>query len=237
MNIISEWLDKISQLNIVAAPFAVVLIIVGLAVCFFGRRLLKPALAVCGFAGGVILGNYLVHLINTEQLAKEYVNNDLVRMIPIVTGIILAALCVGFVSIAMYLLAAAGGLVSFAIVKDAIEGSLGIEVSKGVKTGILLCALIVPIVLVIFIQDYVVSVTMAVIGAAILMVGVDNLAKKGFLDSLRRFWDFGKHLDQQRVQSHINGIKVNKELLLMYAGFLTVAIVGSIFQIHSIQKK
>lgn len=250
MKFLGEFLAKIT--DAVGKPGEVVvavgLIVTGLVVCFFGRRLLRPALCVGGFATGVLIGQPLIELIQHTFDPENIIvlQHDLVRAVPFVLGVILGIVFMNVLSVGMYVMAAAGGMVLFATVKDLIRVAFGGNIHPYLKIAILAFSALLPLIMVKFLEDIVVSICTAIVGSAVLTIGVDMFAKKGFFASLQRFWHIKDHhaglfeeLSKEKAKAVLEEVKKaaaeesgNKEVMFMFGGFLLVATAGAFYQLH-----
>jgi hypothetical protein len=216
-------------------------IALGLIVCFFGRRLLRPTLAVAGFAVGVLFTKPLLeslHRIFDPQSQLLSLENDFIRVLPMVGGVVLGVLFMSLISLGMYLLAAAGGVVLFSVVKDLMKTAFSTEIHPYIRIGVLVLAGLLPILLAKLIEGVVVSLATSILGSAVIMVGIDVFTKVGFFDSLKRFWRIKDHVFDGEVAAEtakvieetVVEVKANREVLFMFLGFGAMAAAGSLYQ-------
>lgn len=224
-------------------------IVVGVFVCFFGRRLLRPTLAIGGFAVGIVTGRPLIatmHQLIDPKSELVSLDNDIIKVVLVAIGIIMGLLFMNAVDVAMYLIAAAGGMVLVALVKDIMKRAFAAHIPPHVKIIILGVAGLLPLLLVRCLENVVLSVCTAIVGSAIMLIGVDMFTQKGFFDSLKRFWSITESISLndlsnttqtgQQVAAHLQqqakDVTGNKDVLFMFGGFMVIAAAGALYQLN-----
>lgn len=209
---------------------------IGVIVCFFGRRILRPTLAVAGFAVGFQLGTAGLSLAeeqmkNAKVLAQDQFKFDFhgnaAKAIPFILGGLSGIVFMSLVQLAMYLIAAAAGVTIFSVVRDTLkESSMKVEMSESVRMGIMVGSALVPLLLVSFLEHIIVSAATSSIGAALVMVGIDMFVDKKFLTSIREVWS----TKVEEMQDKVQGIMKDRDILYMCCGFVALATVGTLYQ-------
>jgi hypothetical protein len=194
-------------------------ILVGLFLCFCGKRFFKPFLALVGFVAGFGVGLFVLLWIDAEgKLAQSWF-----LLIPVVVGIVVAGLCLWIVKMAILCGAAAGGFALGMSLMSVRDGAL-IPHSIG-RLGFLAAIVAICVVLAWFFETLIVCITSAALGAFMAVSGVDLFAKTGFLEAAL-----------EAVQVREVRVKVTMPLLGMCSLVLGLAAAGIVTQYLHIRR-
>lgn len=152
---------------------AVLSIAVGLVVCFFGFRLLRPTMFVCGFLVGGFLCSSAV-----EHVFKEKTWEPTAWWVALfVGGLFVGALVLALYSLGIFIVGAAGGV----LLATMLNTSVGYKLfPENPNTGLLILAIVLGIIggiLASKIEKPVIVVATSLVGAVLAISGIGYFAK------------------------------------------------------------
>ncbi|KAJ3162812.1 hypothetical protein HDU86_003786 [Geranomyces michiganensis] len=160
---------------------AVILIIAGSLVLFFGHRLFYPTLFVGGFFTFASLA--YVALINAEPSSGYSNRSTLILCVVLAAGIIGGLLSVCLVKLGITLVGAAGGFALALFILSWKSGGL-IESGLG-RTIFIIACVVVGAVIIHFVIKQALIVLTAIAGAFGITLGIDFFAKTGFAQTVQ----------------------------------------------------
>ncbi|RUS34137.1 hypothetical protein BC938DRAFT_482303 [Jimgerdemannia flammicorona] len=191
---------------------AVLAIISGIYFCFFGYRFFKMTMFLTGFW---VFGNITyIGMINGGS------NQTLTLIISIIVGLLGGAILTCCWHIGLYFLAALAGYALALWILGWKSGGL-IESSTG-RVILIVVLIIVFVLLIIFFERWMVIISTSVIGAYLIILGIDIFAQTGFASNAASFLS-----SNHSTNSNTN---MDWKTYIMLAAFIALAIIGIFFQ-------
>jgi hypothetical protein len=211
-----------TQLNLTTGVIGGIAVVVGLLMCFSGKRFFKVFLSLVGFIAGVV-GGLLAMAFVTPLM--NFSNPDMVTWIVAgILGVVGALVCLYAWKIGVYLGAGLGGysIMTYILSLKAggvIENELGRHGAIAVGVGLAVIAAI-------FLEDIAIVIASAISGSLISMVGLDCYFNTGFRVQV---WDIA--IKQTTKMPDLSG-----HMYYMFAGTLALAVLGVVVQLLSPSK-
>ncbi|TPX30944.1 hypothetical protein SmJEL517_g05624 [Synchytrium microbalum] len=211
-----------AQVTAQSSVLAILLIVTGLFLTFYGYRLFTPVLFVIGaYVGGLLA--YII-VLNTEP-AGGFANRDTL----ILVVVLVAALVVGCLTICLWRVGIAllGAALGFVLGLFILSWASGGVIASGLGRAIFLSVLsIIGGIAISILQKPIIIVATAVVGSYAFISGVDIFANTGF--SLAA---------QQMINAHnslnLSPFQTSPRMFAMLIGFMAAAIVGILFQFRA----
>ncbi|KAJ3173285.1 hypothetical protein HDU88_004747 [Geranomyces variabilis] len=170
-----------NHVTVQSAVAAVVLIIAGSLVLFFGHRLFYPTLFVGGFFTFASLAYVII--VNAEPTSGYSNRSTLILCVVLVAGIIGGLLSVCLVKLGITLVGAAGGFAFALFVLSWRSGGV-IESDLGRAIFIIACIIVGAIVIHFVIKSALIVLT-SIAGAFGITLGIDFFARTGFAQTVQ----------------------------------------------------
>lgn len=208
---------ELGQLTVTTGILGGILILVGLLLCFAGKRFFKLFLSLVGLAAGSVAGfigmaflNGLVTIPNA--LVVTYV-------VAGITGLVVAAACLYMWKIGVYVGAGLGGYSVVIYILSLKVGGL-IENQIG-RQAVLLIGVGLGVVAAMFLEDIAIAAASSMTGSLVAMYGVDYYANQGFRQQIY----------DQAVSRTVSLPTINTPLYFMFAGTIALAVCGMVVQL------
>ncbi|RUP46574.1 hypothetical protein BC936DRAFT_146787 [Jimgerdemannia flammicorona] len=191
---------------------AILAIISGIYFCFFGYRFFKMTMFLVGFW---VFGN-----ITYIGMINGGANQTLTLIISIIVGLLGGAILACCWHIGLYFLAALAG---YALALWILGWKSGGLIESSVGRIILIAAfIIVFVLLIIFFERWMVIISTSVIGAYLVILGIDIFVQTGFASNVASFLSPNHSTNSNTT--------MDWKYYLMLAAFIVLAIIGIFFQ-------
>jgi len=201
---------------------SVVAIVLGVVICFFGKKIFKIFLFVVGFAAVAAITYYVmlmveknndIHLTRVETIA-----------IPLVAGLVGGCLVLGIIQIGFFLVGATVGAIISFMLFSVVGNHFGSHalIIRLVILGVLALACGCVVV---WQEKKLIIIMSAIGGSYAIFAGADHWVKSGYTDALTSVFDTDTLP------------KLTLKLYIMFGGTLLVALFGLIFQFLTQKKK
>ncbi|KAJ3172312.1 hypothetical protein HDU87_007907 [Geranomyces variabilis] len=170
-----------NHVTVQSAIAAVILIIAGCVVLFFGHRLFYPTLFVGGFFFFASLA-YVV-LVNAEPTSGYSNRSTLILCVVLVAGIVGGLLAICLVKLGITLVGAAGG---FALALFVLSWKSGGVIESGLgRTIFIIACIIIGAIVIHFVIKSALIVFTSIAGAFGITLGIDFFAQTGFAQTVQ----------------------------------------------------
>ncbi|CAG8449666.1 12261_t:CDS:2 [Ambispora leptoticha] len=208
--------DNGSKITVHTTIVGIILIIVGIIYCFYGRKHYRLTMFLLGYYIGALI-TWII-LTNFEPQHYRAVVSTIILIISLVVGLIVGLLTMCCADLAIWALGGLGGY-AFALFLLAFADN-GIIHSHAVRAIFIVIFVVAGVILMMFFKNTVIILATAFIGAYSIMLGIDMFARTGFKESVRSFMD-GQH----DVVYH-----ATTEVYLMLAALFILFVLGTIYQ-------
>ncbi|KAJ3392296.1 hypothetical protein HDU92_008527 [Lobulomyces angularis] len=213
--------NGISKINPYSTVTAIVLIITGFVLVFFGNRLFKPILFIAGFYIFAVLSFIVLSGIETRSGTLLFGNNRslIFLIIALVSGILGGLLLTVLWKLG---LSAIGGLLGYILAILILSVVNGGVIESGIgRTIFLVGFFVVGAILIHFIEKPILILGTALPGSYAMFFGIDVFANTGFNIAMQSFISTGVIY------------KVSPAVYGMMGGVVAVAIIGIVLQFSS----
>lgn len=165
-----------TKITVEGSVFAVLMILTGLVICFFGHRLLKVTLFFAGFYLGSLIGYSILNNVNNSLPLWGQL------LIIIAFGLVFALLASFLFKLGLALLGALFGISIALFINSWRSGGL-IKSDWGIILFLCLMA-IAGAILILYLQYPLIILATAVLGAFLTMMGIDFFARTGYVQNM-----------------------------------------------------
>ncbi|CAG8486346.1 6391_t:CDS:2 [Ambispora gerdemannii] len=209
--------ENVRKITAHTVILGIILIIVGVIYCFFGRRFYRLTMFLLGF--------YVGSLITWVILTNAEPNNGygkaasvILLVVSLAVGLIIGLITMCCADLAVWIL---GGLAGYTVALFILAlADNGIIHSKAGRIIFILIFIIAGFLLMFFFKNIMIILSTAFIGAYSIILGLDMFVRTGFKESVRLFMD----------GNHDIVYNATWKVYLMLAALLALFILGSIFQ-------
>ncbi|KAJ3409006.1 hypothetical protein HDV05_004655, partial [Chytridiales sp. JEL 0842] len=209
------------QLTLQQGILGAVLIAIGLFLLIAGFKLWKPTIFLAGFLLASSIGYTILLRVEPAQGYDPSARDNILLFGSLAIGLLggLIVLCVRQVGLAA--IGAIGGYALAIFILGFTNNGI-IQVGWG-RIVFILAFIIIAIVLVFFVEKWVVIVSTSMAGAYLVVLGIDMYAKTGFAMASQSFFQSGTRFDS-------TVFTVNGKVIAMTASVAVLAIVGVVVQ-------
>ncbi|KAI8806446.1 hypothetical protein BJ742DRAFT_899279 [Cladochytrium replicatum] len=217
-----------STLSIPTSTAGIILIIAGVFFCFFGRKMLKPTLFVTGFYVGGILTYICLAAIQARIGGSFGPGAEYIYLfVCFAVGLILAIIFAKFVVVGCICLAIAVGYTAATLL---LAAGLNIFMNHTGTVLFVIFCMVGCAVAVFFLENWIVLIGTALLGAFTLATGIDFFLRSGFNQISVRIWT---SLGLTCREGPVVELKdVSDVAWGLMGGVVLVAVIGIIVQIR-----
>lgn len=160
------------QVTTQSAIFGVLLILCGMILCLFGRRLVRPVLFIAGFWMGAVIGWAICAAVEPPPSRWVFF------AVCIAVGVVIGVVAIFVYKVGLALLGALSGLqIALFILHFRDDGLIN---SDGGRIAFLVCMAVLGLVLILVLEKYLLIGFTASLGAYMTFIGIDFFAHTGY---------------------------------------------------------
>lgn len=203
-----------TKITVPRAIAGVILIIIGIIFCFFGRRFYRITIFLLGFYIGAVLAWIALQNASKEGYTGSETGSEiLILVVSLVAGLLLGvtALCCS-----TFVVYALGGLAAYLLALFILSfADGGVIKSRAGRIIFIVAFIVVGLVLTILFTDMAIIVGTAFIGAFSIIMGADMFARTGFAETFDSFQNINRDTLEYHTSGRMYGMLVG--LLLLFA--------------------
>ena len=167
----------LTLMNALSQATAVVIMLFGLCLAFFGERLLKPLATGAGFIAGYVVGYKILSLVPNKYTSIVGYRDLILIGLSMLVGLVVAGLFWKLIRVAIFVLGAACGYFLGILILSLGDAIISIPE----KNKMLIFAAIIGGILSVVAEKFVLKIVTAVVGSNLAALGLDSLFKIGIL--------------------------------------------------------